>query len=244
MQHVLVVGATSAVAQAFIRERARRGERLTLVARSAERLSPIAADARVRGAAEVVTHVLELTDVSAPAAVLETVAQAPVMAALIAHGSLTDSARAEDDAAYLAQELTVNMTSACLWAQALAVHMANHGGGTLAVISSVAGDRGRGSNHAYGAAKAGLTAFCSGLRARMRQRSVHVLTVKPGFIDTPMTAHVERKGVLWASAEQIARGIDQAMIRRRDVVYLPGFWRLIMTVVRLLPEPLFKRLRF
>ncbi|MFN3630378.1 MAG: SDR family NAD(P)-dependent oxidoreductase, partial [Casimicrobiaceae bacterium] len=123
MQHVLVVGATSAVAQSFIRERARRGERLTLVARSAERLAPVAADAQVRGAAAVDTHALDLTSVAAPATVLATLAQ-PVAVALIAHGSLTDSARAEADAAYLAQELAVNMTSACLWAQALATHMA------------------------------------------------------------------------------------------------------------------------
>jgi short-subunit dehydrogenase len=243
MQHVLVVGATSAVAQSFIRERARRGERLTLVARSADRLAPIAADARVRGAAEVQTHALDLTDPKAPATVLATVST-PVTVALVAHGSLTDSARAETDAAYLAQELAVNMSSACLWAQALATHMASHGGGTLAVISSVAGDRGRGSNHAYGAAKAGLTAFCSGLRARMHERGVRVITVKPGFIDTPMTAHIAKKGPLWASAEDVARGIDRAIVRGRDVVYLPGFWRLVMTVVRLIPEPIFKKLRF
>lgn len=243
MQHVLVVGATSAVAQAFVREHARRGERLTLVARNCERLAPIAADAQVRGAAAVHCHALDLTDPTAAATVLAAVS-APVTVALIAHGSLTDSARAETDAAYLAQEIAVNMTSACLWAQALAMHMAAHGGGVLAVISSVAGDRGRGSNHAYGAAKAGLTAFCSGLRARMHGSGVQVLTVKPGFIDTPMTAHIPHKGVLWADAEQIARGIDQAVIRRRDVVYLPRFWRLVMTIVRLLPEPLFKRLRF
>jgi len=243
MEHVIVVGATSAVAQAFIRIEAARGHRLTLIGRDAGRLAPIAADARIRGAAHVSAHALALASPHAIATLLAEL-PAPPTRALVAHGSLTDSARAERDLAHLAEELTVNMTSACLWAQGLAGAMAQAGGGVLAVISSVAGDRGRYSNHAYGAAKAGLSQFCSGLRARMRDRGVHVLTVKPGFIDTPMTAHVKRKGPLWASAERIAGGIDQAMTRRRNVAYLPAFWWPIMIAIRLLPEPLFKRLKF
>ena len=136
--------------------------------------------------------------------------------------------------------------SAALWAQGIAERMAadNAAGGTIAVISSVAGDRGRGSNHAYGAAKAGLTAFCSGLRARMRTRRVHVVTVKPGFIDSPMTTHITRKGALWATPEAIANGIVDAIDKKRDVVYLPGFWRLIMLVIAHIPEGIFKRLKF
>ncbi|MCS6996222.1 MAG: SDR family oxidoreductase [Casimicrobiaceae bacterium] len=242
MQHLLVVGSTSAVAQAFLRMHAQRGACLTLVARSAERLAPVAADARVRGAAAVRELICDLTNPAAIGAALQQLDTPPNMA-LIAHGSLTDSAHAEQDLDYLARELTLNFTSACLWAQALASHMAAHGGGVLAVISSVAGDRGRGANHAYGAAKAGLTAFCSGLRARMLRRGVHVLTVKPGFIDTPMTAHLP-KGPFWSTPEAVAKGIDRAMARRRDVVYLPPLWRPILSVIRHLPEPLFKRLTF
>ncbi|HNY48611.1 MAG TPA: SDR family NAD(P)-dependent oxidoreductase, partial [Casimicrobium sp.] len=116
--------------------------------------------------------------------------------------------------------------------------------GTVAVISSVAGDRGRGSNHAYGAAKAGLTAFCSGLRARMHARGVHIVTIKPGFIDSPMTAHIAKKGALWASPEAVAKGIVNAIDKKRDVVYLPSFWRVIMLIIAHVPEAIFKRLKF
>lgn len=241
--HVVVVGATSAVAQAAIRVWAQRGHALTLVARNADELERVAADTRVRGAADVTAVVGDLTDT---AFITQTVRSMKVpRIALVAHGSLTDSARADTDADYLAAELQTNFMSTVLWAQALAERMAADSatGGTVAVISSVAGDRGRGSNHAYGAAKAGVTAFCSGLRARMAARRVHVVTVKPGFIDSPMTAHIAKKGALWATPEAVATGIVRAIDKKRDVVYLPGFWRLIMLIIRHIPERIFKRLK-
>ncbi len=242
--NVVVVGATSAVAQAAIRLWAQRGVELTLIARNAGELERIAADARVRGTPAVATVVGDLTDTSF---ITETVRAMNVpRVALIAYGSLIDSERADSDATYLVNELNTNFTSAALWAQSLAVRMAadSANGGTVAVISSVAGDRGRGSNHAYGAAKAGLTAFCSGLRARMAARRVHVVTVKPGFIDSPMTAHIAKKGALWATPDTIAKGIVNAIDKKRDVVYLPGFWRLIMLIITHVPEGIFKRLKF
>lgn len=242
--NVVVVGATSAVAQAAIRIWAQRGTELTLIARNAGELERIAADARVRGAPAVATVVGDLTNITF---IAETARAMHVpRVALVAYGSLTDSSRADGDATYLVSELNANFTSAALWAQTLAERMAadSANGGTIAVISSVAGDRGRGSNHAYGAAKAGLTAFCSGLRARMAARRVHVVTVKPGFIDSPMTAHIAKKGALWATPETIARGIVKGIDKKRDVVYLPGFWRLIMLIITHVPEGIFKRLKF
>lgn len=239
---VIVVGATSSVAQAAIRRWAERGHSLTLVARNADELARISADAQVRGASNVSTIVGDLTD---RAFISESVSGAEVpRVALIAYGSLTDSARADGDMHYLADELNTNFVSATLWAQSLAERMAanNAEGGTIAVVSSVAGDRGRASNHAYGAAKAGLSAFCSGLRARMRARRVHIVTIKPGFIDSPMTAHIAKKGALWATPETIAEGIINAIEQKRDVVYLPGFWRLIMLIITHIPERIFKRL--
>ncbi len=242
--NVVVVGATSAVAQATIRIWAQRGMELTLIARNVGALERIAADARVRGAPTVAAVIGDLTDTAFITATVRAM-QVPRVA-LVAYGSLTDSARADSDVEYLASELTANFTSAALWAQSLAERMAadSASGGTIAVISSVAGDRGRGSNHAYGAAKAGLTAFCSGLRARMAARRVHVVTVKPGFIDSPMTAHIARKGALWATPDAIAKGIVTAIDKKRDVVYLPGFWRLIMLIITHVPEGIFKRLKF
>ena len=241
--NVAVIGATSAVAQAAIRLWAQRGCALTLIARNASELERIKADALMRGAPSVTTLLGEATDAAFITESLRSMA-AP-REALIAYGSLSDSARADTDAAYLAEELHANFVSAALWAQGLAERMAseNAAGGTIAVISSVAGDRGRGSNHAYGAAKAGLTAFCSGLRARMAARRVHVVTVKPGFIDSPMTAHIAKKGALWATPEAIAAGILNGIDKKRDVVYLPGFWRLIMLIISHIPEGIFKRLK-
>ncbi len=241
--NVVVVGATSAVAQAAIRLWAQRGHALTLVARNATELERIASDARVRGSPSVTTLTGDLTERSFIAASI--CATNTPRIALIAYGSLTDSARVDGDIDYLADELQANFVSAALWAQLLADRMAANSatGGSIAVISSVAGDRGRGSNHAYGAAKAGLTAFCSGLRARMAARRVHVVTVKPGFIDSPMTAHITKKGALWATPEAVAAGIVSAIDKKRDVVYLPGFWRLIMLIITHIPEGIFKRLK-
>ncbi len=240
--NVVVVGATSAVAQATIRLWAQRGHTLTLVARNALELERIAADARVRGSPLVTTMAGDLTERGFIVASVRSCNSPHV--ALIAYGSLTDSARVDSDVDYLAAELHANFVSAAQWAVLLAERMAanNATGGCIAVISSVAGDRGRGSNHAYGAAKAGLSAFCSGLRSRMAARRVHVVTVKPGFIDSPMTAHIAKKGALWATPEAVAAGIVNAIDKKRDVVYLPGFWRLIMLIIAHIPERIFKRL--
>ena len=238
---IVVVGATSAVAQAAIRLWAGRGATLMLIGRNGAALEPIAADARVRGAGDVTVHAGELTDLAFIEACCTELTPA---IALVAHGSLTDSSRAEASAAYLDDELRLNFVSTAQWMQRLALACERGGGGTVIALSSVAGDRGRGSNHAYGAAKAGLTAFCSGLRARMAARGVHVLTVKPGFIDSPMTAHITKKGALWATPERIAEGTLNAIDRRRNVVYLPGFWALIMLVIKHVPERVFKRLKF
>jgi decaprenylphospho-beta-D-erythro-pentofuranosid-2-ulose 2-reductase len=240
--NIVVVGATSAIAQAAIRLWASDGNSLTLFARNASELERIAADARVRGASGVYVHVGDITSFSyieSAVAQLEKTDQA-----LIAHGSLTKSQRASTDPRYLVDELNINLASAALWSQLIANKMADAGEGALAVISSVAGDRGRYANHAYGAAKAGLTAFCDGLRAQMLERKVHVVTVKPGPIDTPMTAHVEKKGLLWGTSEQVAKDIINALDKRRDVVYSPWFWWIIMRIVRAIPERVAKQLKW
>jgi len=114
--------------------------------------------------------------------------------------------------------------------------------GTIAVISSVAGDRGRQSNYVYGAAKSGLDAFLQGLRNRRSKADVHVLTIKPGFVDTPMTAHIPERGPLWAQPEDVAKGIVSAIEKQKYVVYLPRFWSLIMLIIRSIPERIFKKL--
>jgi short-subunit dehydrogenase len=124
----------------------------------------------------------------------------------------------------------------------LAEYFAAQRRGVIAVISSVAGDRGRQSNYVYGAAKAAVTAFASGLRQKLFPRGVRVLTIKPGFVDTPMTAAFP-KGILWASPQRVARDIVRAMDGGRAVLYTPWFWRPIMAVINSIPEAIFCRLR-
>ena len=123
----------------------------------------------------------------------------------------------------------------------LAGHLAQQGSGTLAVIGSVAGDRGRKSNYCYGAAKGAVDSFLSGLRAELLSSNVNVLNIKPGFVDTPMTSEF-KKGFLWRSADFVAGDIDKAVVKGKSVVYTPWFWRFIMLIIKCIPEVIFKRL--
>jgi hypothetical protein len=160
---------------------------------------------------------------------------------LVAHGTLPDQMVCETDLAAMRMAFEVNGLATMTLLMLLAARLERQGHGTLAVISSVAGDRGRRSNYVYGASKAGLNTFLQGLRARLGPAGVNVLTVKPGFVDTPMTDAFE-KGLLWVQPDTVARGIHGAIAKGRSEIYLPGFWRWIMLVLRLLPERIFMRL--
>ncbi len=243
MRKLLIVGATSAMAQATARLWAADGDQLFLVARNAERLRAVAEDLRARGAVRVESRVLEATDWQAHAGLIDAVwtTLGGLDAALIAHGSLPDQHACQEDVAQVRRELEVNALSVLSLLTHLANRFETQGHGALAVIASVAGDRGRRSNYVYGAAKSAVSVFLQGLRNRLHPAGVRVVTIKPGFVDTPMTADFP-KGPLWASPQTVARGIYKALERGPEVVYLPGFWRWIMLVIRLLPESLFKRL--
>ena len=241
---VVIVGATSAIAIAVARRYAAGGASLFLAARNPERLSAIAADLRARGAGRVETHVFDADDLRAQTGLLNAVAAAfpRLDAALVAYGTLPDQAAVEHDPDAVVAAFTTNATSVVSLLTRLADVFERQGQGTLAVISSVAGDRGRPSNYVYGAAKGAVTLFAQGLRARLAARGVRVITVKPGFVDTPMTAHLD-KNALFASAGSVGARIHRAMERGADVVYAPGFWRPVMAGVRAIPERVFKRLR-
>jgi len=244
MLNVLIFGATSAIAEATARRYAARGARLFLVARDVTRLADIAADLRVRGAVDVGQATLDVNRLDAHASVLDQ-AWAKlecVDVVLIAHGTLPDQGACESSVETALAEFATNGISTIALMTALAPRMEAQRHGALAVISSVAGDRGRQSNYLYGAAKAAVSTFASGLRQRLAKVGVNVLTIKPGFVDTPMTRNF-RKGVLWAKPEAIARGIVRAADRGRSVVYLPGFWLPIMLIIRHIPEFIFKRIK-
>ncbi len=243
MQRVLIIGATSAIAEATARLYAERGARLHLVARNRPRLNAIADDLLVRGAPEVTRAALDVNDYAAHAGTLDGAwaALGEVDVVLIAHGTLPDQAACETSVEMALAEFATNGTSTIALLTLIANRMQTAGRGSIAVISSVAGDRGRGSNYLYGSAKAAVTAFLSGLRQRMAKHGVAVITIKPGFVDTPMTRDF-KKGVLWAKPDDVAAGIVKAVDNGSAVVYLPWFWLGIMTIIRCIPEFLFKRL--
>lgn len=244
MKRILVIGATSAIAEAAARQWAGQGHRLYLLARDAQRLGAIAADLRVRGAASVDCALLDACAFERHAPVLDAAIAAlgGLDIALIAHGSLPDQQACERDPALALAALQTNALSVI----ALVTHLANRfqaqGSGALVVIGSVAGDRGRQSNYVYGSAKAAVAVFLQGVRNRLQPHGVRVVTVKPGFVDTPMTAAFP-KGPLWATPERVARGIVAAAERGPEVAYLPGFWRWIMLAIRAIPEAIFKRMK-
>ena len=241
MQRILVIGATSAIAESTARLHASRGASLFLVGRDAMRLRAIAADLRVRGAHNVNSYVLDANELDKHASMLDKAwgTMSGVDVVLIAHGTLPLQADCDADLDLALREFSTNGTSTIALCHALARRL--EPGATLAVISSVAGDRGRGSNYLYGSAKAAVTAYASGLAQALRPKGVHVLVVKPGFVDTPMTRGFA-KGALWAKPDAVARGIVRACDQRRPVAYLPWFWWWIMQVIRNIPERLFRRI--
>lgn len=245
MKRVLVIGATSAIAAACARRWAADGAHLFLVARNADRLEAVAADLRARGAADVRTLLLDANDLAAHAAVLDTAfAQwAGLDLALIAHGTLPDQRACEADPGLALREFATNGSSVIALLTALANRFEAQRAGRIAVITSVAGDRGRPSNYLYGSAKAAVSAFCEGLRARLLRTGVGVTEIRPGFVATPMTAGLALPAALTASPEAVARRIVSAVSAGRDVVYAPAFWWAVMAVIRCLPRVVFKRLR-
>lgn len=246
MEKILIIGATSAIAEASARLWATRGACLHLLGRNEQRLQAIADDLRVRGAGEVGLAVLEVDDLDRHEAVIEQARAAlgGLDVVLIAHGTLPDQDACRQSVPHSMREFATNGSSTIALMTVLANVLEGQGHGTLAVISSVAGDRGRASNAIYGAAKAAVNAYASALRQRLGRGGVNVLTIKPGFVDTPMTRHINGKGALWARPERIATGIVRAVERRRSVVYLPWFWWPIMAFIRVLPEFVFRRLKF
>jgi decaprenylphospho-beta-D-erythro-pentofuranosid-2-ulose 2-reductase len=243
MRKVLIVGATSAIAEATARRLAARKDRLFLVARNADRLNAVAADLKLRGADCVGAAVMNVLEYQRHSALLEQAAEAldGLDTVLIAHGTLPDQPLCEASFVPTREALEVNLMSVL----SLLTHAANRferqSQGTIAVISSVAGDRGRRSNYVYGTAKGALTIFLQGLRHRLHKAGVRVVTVKPGFVDTPMTADFP-KGLLWVSPEVVARGLVGALDGGPTEIYLPRFWRWIMLIIRAIPGPIFYRL--
>lgn len=243
MKNIIIIGATSAIAQAAARIYASRGDKLYLIGRNEAKLTTLAAELRTQGAAAVETRTFDARQPSDHASLIAAAIShlSSVDTAILAHGELVPEAgcRAEWPVAQRCYEVNLLSPIACLIP--LANHMEERREGNITVISSVAGDRGRGSNYNYGAAKAGLSTYLQGLRNRLAASGVSVTTIKPGFVDTPMTAHL-KKSPLFASPERVGRRLVRASDRGEAVVYTPWYWRLIMGIIIHIPECIFKRL--
>lgn len=241
MKNILIIGASSAIAEHCARLWAARGDALYLVARNQERLEVMQKDLTVRGAAKVEICTMDINDHHLHAKMLDDANKAlnGLDTVIVAHGTLSNQKACEHDVEMTMQEIKTNALSTISLLTLIANHFEARKSGTIAVISSVAGDRGRASNYIYGSAKAMVTAFTSGLRQRLYKHNVAVVTIKPGFVDTPMTADF-KKGLLWVKPAMVAKKIVTAIDQRRDIVYVPAFWRAIMMVIRAIPEKIFK----
>jgi hypothetical protein len=238
---VLVLGASSDIARAVARAYGACGRPLILAARDAARLSDDAEDLRLRYGVAVRLVDFDVLETAHAAAFLDGLGDVPGTVVCVV-GLLGEPAACESDVARAEAVMRTNYVGPALILGELANRMEKRGGGTIIGISSVAGERGRASNYIYGSAKAGFSAFLSGLRNRLFRKGVRVITVKPGFVATRMTEGMALPKALTARPEEVGAAVVQAERHRRDVVYVRPIWRLIMLVIRLLPEGLFKRL--
>ncbi len=241
--HILVFGASSAICHELLKLYAAEGAKYFLVGRDAAKLAAVADDLVARGGTVSGTASYDFNQWQHHQACVtqarDSLGKFDIV--IVAHGSLPDQAECETASAPVKACMDDNFTSAAIIIQACAQQLALQGQGTLAVVSSVAGDRGRKSNYAYGAAKAGIDALVQGLQGRFSGSAVRVVNIKPGMMVSPMTAHLKH-GPIWSTPVAIAPGIYRAISSGRRVCYVPGYWRLIMLVIRVLPTGILAKL--
>ena len=244
---ILILGATSGIAHALIHQLAQKGHSLILAGRKAEELERSAADLRIRYNVQVTIASFSALDFSSHPAFFESVIQQTsgrLRGVVLCYGDMQPQDLSESDFAAERQMIDVNFTSAVSILSLAANYLEERRRGFLAIISSVAGDRGRQSNYTYGASKAALSVYTQGLRNRLFKSDVHVLTIKPGFVATRMTEGLlNPKSPLVASPDRVAKDIVKAIERRKPVLYTPWFWGGIMTIICAIPERIFQRLK-
>lgn len=241
-KRIVILGAASAIAEATARIWAAQGARLCIVGRDKDRLDCIADDLKARGAGEVIIAALDCANVDAKSELNNMVsALGGLDILLLAYGTLGDQRQLETDPVAAAELMRINFTSAAAWCLAACALLEQRKTGVLLVIGSVAGDRGRRSNFIYGACKGGLSILVEGIAHKLAMTKARAVIIKPGFVDTPMTASF-RKGPLWVGPDAVAKIIARAAERGGIAVYTPSFWRWIMLIIRHLPTFVFSRL--
>lgn len=242
MPTLLILGATSDMATAIARKFAAGGYDVQLAARNAGRLAPLQSDLVIRYSVGCTLHEFDATQPATHKAFLDSLPALPDVSICV-FGYLGDQQKAESDWSECERILQVNYVGAVSILNLIAAAYAARHQGVIVGISSVAGERGRQSNYFYGSAKAGFTAYLSGLRNRLFHQQVHVLSVQPGFVYTRMTENMPLPRPLTATPETVAGVVYQAVRTKKNVVYVKWFWRWIMAVIRSIPEPVFKKLK-
>ena len=244
-KRIIIIGATSTIAEHCARLWLEKQQiDLTLIGRDAQRIERVARDLQLRSPQSGIRVVQ--AEFLNPEAISITVADifksGRVDIVLIAHGSLPDQTVCQDNLHYCRDVLEVNGVSPVLYAEAFAKEMEKTNHGTIALIGSVAGDRGRKSNYVYGAAKGLVTRYTQGLQHRFAGTGVKVVLIKPGPTDTPMTAHLKNNGAKLAPVEGVAKQIVEGVESGKQVIYAPGKWWLIMMIIRHLPAIIFNKM--
>jgi decaprenylphospho-beta-D-erythro-pentofuranosid-2-ulose 2-reductase len=237
---VLILGARSDIARAIARKFAALGHPIQLAARNASTLEPEKTDLALRFGVSVTLHEFDVLAANGHTDFVAALPELPGIA-VCAVGMMGDQAQSQIDAIAAALVMRSNFEGPAAAMAALANAFEARGSGTLVGISSVAGERGRASNYVYGAAKAGFTAYLSGLRNRLGKTNVHVLTVLPGFVATAMTEGLDLPARLTAQPDSVADAVVKAVARKRNVIYVKPIWALVMCIIRALPEVIFKK---
>ena len=243
MNKILIIGATSAIAESCAKIWSSRGESIFLVAKNKEKLDLLETNLKNQGSKDISSFLMDVNNLEDHKKMFDEAENKlkEINIVLIAHGTLSDQDECEKDVNKTIEEIKTNAISTIALLTEISNRFANNKSGIIAVISSVSGDRGRASNYVYGSAKAMVSTFTSGLRQRLNKYNVSVVTIKPGFVDTPMTKNM-KKGLLWVKPSAVAAKIVSGIENRKDEIYVPSFWRVIMFFIKLIPNFVFKKI--
>lgn len=242
MPQVLILGATSDIAVALAHTYGASGYDLQIAARDVNTLAPIQKDLEIRYGVQVNTYAFDATDFNSHTTFYQTLEVKPDIAICV-FGYLGDQAKASQDWQETKRIIETNYTGAVSILNIIANDFEQKKQGVIVGISSVAGERGRQSNYIYGSAKAGFTAYLSGLRNRLTRSNVHVVTIKPGFVDTRMTEHLDLPKLLTAKPGQVARQVFSAAHKKKNIIYVLPVWKIIMLIIKMIPESVFKKMK-
>ena len=243
MNKILIIGATSAIAESCAKIWSSRGDSIFLVAKNKEKLDLLKTNLKNNNSKDIASFLMDVNNLEDHKKMFDEAENQlkEINIVLIAHGTLSDQDECEKNVNKTVEEIKTNAISTIALLTEISNRFIKKKSGTIAVISSVAGDRGRSSNYVYGSAKAMVSTFASGLRQRLNKHNVSVVTIKPAFIDTPMTKN-NKKNLLWTQPSSIAPRIVKSIDSKKSEVYLPSFWRFIMLIIKLIPNFVFKKI--